>query len=75
MTAPRRWSHAEVGALIGRSAKWVREHAHEYQHHRIGASRVFFDEDVTALLEATRVRPDTHEADDELRPIPSGRRT
>ncbi len=65
---------AAVARQIGKTERWVRRHAHALPHHRYGRTYVFDAEDVAAIKELHKKRPDARDVEGQLRPINYGRR-
>lgn len=68
---------AYVAREIGKTEQWVKREARagKLPHSRAGRSYYWDDEDLRAVREALRVRPDQRPAVDPMRPIQSRRRT
>jgi len=68
---------AFVARELGKSPTWVIRQARQGKipHSRAGRDYFWDDEDLRAVREALRVRPESRPVTDPLRPIPSRRRT
>lgn len=70
----RRHEVPEVAALIGKSDRWLRRHAHALPHSRAGQTFFWTDDDLRALFAHLSHRPAAVTQADELRPITGTRR-
>lgn len=57
-----------VANEIGKSENWVKRHARELPHHRAGQTYYWTDDDIRALHDQLRVRPEAPQ-DGALRPV------
>lgn len=65
---------AAVARHIGKTERWVRRNARDLPHHRYGRTYVFDAEDLAAIKELHKKRPDAQDVEGQLRPITYGRR-
>lgn len=75
-TERRRYTDAEVAAMIGKTEQWVRKEATagRLPHRMFGKTRGYLDADIDEIFENARRAARAEHDDDSLRPAPSRRR-
>lgn len=67
--APEVLDCAALARRIGKTEHWVRRNARHLPHHRYGRSYRFDAEDVAAIKDMHRKRPEAQATGEQLRPI------